>query len=153
MEETTRKKTNKITSDGILFINNFQELDCLQSSYWTNKLRGADFSEIAVEFTQFDQRQNKTIQGKLNAYYFECGCGLGALFLVFTIISLIIIAVNSANLGWQDFVFGAVISISGALAGKVIGLTLAFRKLKKVISRLRSSFQSSQLIVDVDNSL
>ncbi len=131
----------------ILCVDNAETLNFLRESYWKSKIDDSPFSEITLRFKNLPPDRAQIFQAKLNDYYFECGCGMGSIFLALTILLLIILpfvsGVSYFPPSWKGVAAGAGIIIGSALIGKLSGLARSYLKLIHVISQLRSSLRAS----------
>lgn len=132
----------------ILRVDNAETLNFLRESYWKSKIDGSPFSEITLRFKNLPPDRAQIFQAKLNDYYFECGCGMGSIFLALALLFLIILpfvsGVSYFPPGWKDVAAGLGILIGSALIGKLSGLARSYRKLIHLSSQLRSSLRETE---------
>ncbi len=134
-------------TEKILCVDNAEMLNFLKTSYWKSKIDDSPFSEITLRLKNLAPDRAQIFQAKLNDYYFECGCGMGSVFLALAILFLIILPFVSGMsyfpLSWKNFAAGLGIILGGALVGKLLGLARSYLKLIRVISQMRSSLRAS----------
>lgn len=130
-----------------LFVDNAETLHFLRTSYWNSKIHGSPFSGITIHFKNITPPRAQIFQAELNDYYFECGCGMGSIFLALAILFLVILpfvsGVGYFPLSWKGVAAGLGIFIGSALFGKLLGLTRSYLKLIQVISQIRSSLRET----------
>ena len=81
-------------------------------------------------------------QGRLQRYYFACGCKEGAAvsILSFILFWIYFVSINSIStiLSWEAWLLSVAALIAGAVFGKVLGLIFARYNLKLSVKKLIS---------------
>lgn len=135
------------TTSKILRVDDPEMLNFLRASYWKSKIDGTPFSEITLRLIKLPPDRSQIFQAKLNHYYFECGCGMGSLFLALAILFLIILpfvaGVSYFPLSWKGIAAGIGMLLGSALAGKLAGLARSYLKLIRVISQIPASLRKT----------
>lgn len=82
----------------------------------------------------------------INKYYSECGCGVGTIgikmgFIAAVITESIYVLFKGVNLTVMALLLFAFV-IAGAVAGKILGVTMARKELKTTISEIEKQFSN-----------
>ena len=116
-----------------------RELNLLPGKFWSNQFKDL-YDSINLELPGLNEEKRKHYEVLLNDYFFACGCQTGALFLVFFAMASGIFFFTSVAL-LTTITFGGislwVITAFGiSMLGKLLGLTLAFNRLTKIVQTL-----------------
>ncbi len=95
------------------------------------------YDKIILDMEQLNDEENMVYESKLNELHNACGCELGALccfisICVYLVFSLMDLKTSNGILLRN----GAIVFITSALMGKIVGMVIAKMKFKKTIRTL-----------------
>ena len=111
-------------------------------------LRRKKFKTLELELAYLTQAENALWLKRITKDYYACGCDAGRIFVL---IGIVIIgyyfrwqAFNNASFNFDisQAIYAAIILIAIGLAGKAIGLHIAYARLKRNIQFLMQKFDS-----------
>jgi hypothetical protein len=76
-----------------------------------------------------DDSERAALRARARTYDEDCGCAMGATFLILALILVPSYLATSGSSGWQTAVAGVAVLVTAPIAGKLTGLMLARTRL------------------------